>query len=181
MRLLYKSLIFLCCCFLIFSACKEVEVDVDYEFLTVDNFIIPQLPVEGIPIVFDTPTFETNSESVFAENNTTADKIERIRLVSMELIITSPEDANFNFLKNISFKIGAQGLSLVQIAFKNDIPDNAMKNLLMEVTQTDLKNYLKKDKIYLNIELLTDQPTDFEIEVEVRMKYLVEAKVILNE
>ncbi len=167
-------------CMLLLSACEDVEIDIEYNIETTEEYEISEIPIVGVPVAFDTPEFETNSASAFEENNTPVDKIESITLTSLSLLIKSPDGANFNFLEDISFKIGAQGLELELLAFINDVPENNLTTLNLTTTEVDIQEYVKKEKIYLNIELLTDQPTDSKINLEVKMKFKVKAKVVVE-
>jgi len=81
----------------------------------------------GINLPFDifTPEMETNSESKFSVNDTRKDLIEEITLTELELVIISPDTADFSFLNSIEVYISADGLEEIQIASLSEVSQDA--------------------------------------------------------
>ncbi len=182
MKITLKLSIFLLA--LVFTACDAVD-----EIANVDKFTkfdlnsssevsIPETTIVNTPVELDTPTIESNSSSAFSNNNTTKDLIESIKLTEMKLEIKSPESANFNFLKEITLFINADGLEKKQIAFKNNIANNDSSFILLDIVDTELKEYLIRDNYVLNVTTTTDEAIDEDCDITISTKFLVDAKIL---
>lgn len=133
----------------------------------------------GINLPFDvlTPDTETNSESTFASNDTRKDLIEEIKLTVLQLDITAPTEADFSFLESIEVFIAAEGLEEVKIASKTMVPE-AVSTLDLEVSDIDLKEYIKKDTYTLRLNTVTDEVMSEDHEIEVKSTFFVDAKIL---
>lgn len=132
----------------------------------------------GINLPFDilTPDTETNSESTFESNDTRKDLVEEIKLAKLQLQINSPSDADFSFLESIEVFISAEGLSEVEIASKTDVPEN-ISILDLEVVDTDLKDFIKKDSYSLRLNTVTDEAMSTDHTIDVKSTFFVDAKI----
>lgn len=81
----------------------------------------------NIPFDIITPEIESNSESTFESNNTHKDLIEEIKLIELNLELTSPEENDFGFIKSLEIYITAEGLEETKIAWIEDIPEDIGK------------------------------------------------------
>lgn len=133
----------------------------------------------GISLPFDvlTPDTETNSESTFESNDTRKDLIEEIKLTALQLDITSPGDADFSFLESIEVYISAEGLDEIKIASKVEVPETG-STLDLEVSDTDLKEYIKKDSYSLRLNTVTDEAMSQDHEIDVKSTFFVDAKIL---
>ena len=133
----------------------------------------------GINLPFDvlTPDTETNSESTFQLNDTRKDLIEEINLTKLQLVITSPSDADFSFLESIEVFISAEGLDELRIASREEVPETA-STLDMDVSDADLKEYIKKDSYSLRLNTVTDEAISQDYEIDVNSTFFVDAKIL---
>lgn len=133
----------------------------------------------GINLPFDvlTPDTETNSESTFESNDTRKDLIEEIKLTQLQLVITSPSDADFSFLESIEVFISADGLDELKIASKVEVPET-VSTLDLEVSDTDLKDYIKKDNYSLRLNTVTDEAMSQDHQIDVKSTFFVDAKIL---
>jgi hypothetical protein len=159
-------------------SCKKIDelthftLDVD-EQVTIDP--IPVIP--SVPLSFPIPSIETNSESVFENNNTNKDLVEEARLTKMTLSIHSPDNGNFNFLESVKIYIQAGELDEILMATKTDIPDG-LKVMELESTGADLTEYVKEDEISLRIETVIDEITLNEYLIDVHSEFFIDAKIL---
>lgn len=137
-------------------------------------------PTTLIATPFDimTPDIQTNSESSFANNNTRKDLIESIVLKQIKMTITSPDDGNFNFLKEMRIFIQAEGLEEVEMANIFDLEDNNSKVIILNSTGQELREYLKKDSYDLRIETTTDETINERHNITIDSEFRVDAKIL---
>jgi hypothetical protein len=163
---------------LLLSGCKEIDklthFNIDYtSFVTIPATV-------GINLPFDvlTPEIQTNSESKFEVNNTHKDLVEKIRLTELKLTIKSPDSSDFSFLKSIKLYILADGLPELEVARKENIPDNQGNVLFLETASDDLKEYIKKDSFALKAVTITDELISPDHEIEIYSKFFVDVKIL---
>lgn len=159
-------------------SCKAVDKFTKFNLEYNETVTIPASSVVDLPISIATPEMETNTESTFASNDTRKDKIEEIKLTQMTLSVLSPETGDFGFLKSVSVFIYAEGLDEIKIAWKDVVPEDAGNTLDLETSDTDLKEYIKKDSFKLKVNVVTDKATTSEHKINVYSKFFVDAKVL---
>jgi len=173
-----KILFLLAIVMLATQSCKEVDklthFNMDYD----EEITIPATLGINLPIDIWTPDIPTNSTSTFESNNTHKNLIEQIILKKMVLTIKSPDDASWDFLKNIEIYISADGLEEKKIAWKEDIPQTGLKALEMYVSSDDLKEYIKKDEYKLRTKTVTRQLISHDTKVDVSSTFFVDAKIL---
>ena len=131
-----------------------------------------------MPFDVFTPEMETNSESTFAVNDTRKDLIEEIKLTDLELVMISPEEADFSFLNSIEVYISADGLEEVLIANLDEVPEDAGNKISLNTSDIDLKEYIKKDEFSLRLNTVTDELMSTDHELEVNSTFFVDAKIL---
>ena len=98
-----------------------------------------------VPIVCaGIPATETESETTFNNNNTNKNSVESIRLKSMILNISTPEDANFNFLKEVHIYLKSDNVEETEIANLTNIENLNSKILELDTLDKELEAYLKE-------------------------------------
>lgn len=170
----YISIIVLAVLFVGCSKLDELtKFNIDYE----TQATIPS--TVGINLPFDvlTPETETNSSSTFESNDTRKDLIEEIKLTKIQLEIVTPSDADFSFLESIEVFISAEGLSEILIASKIDVPVG-ISLLDLDVTDVDLKEYIKKDKYTLRLNTITDEAISQDHQIDIKSTFFVDAKIL---
>jgi hypothetical protein len=150
------------------------KFDIEYS----QRATIPSSTGVNLPIDVFTPEMETNSETKFAVNDTRKDLIEEITLTELEMIIISPDTADFSFLNSIEVYISADGLEEIQIAFLNEVPENAGNRITLDTSDINLKDYLKKDEVSLRLNTVTDELISTDHELVVNSTFFVDAKIL---
>lgn len=161
-----------------FCSCDKLDELTKFDIEYSQRATIPSST--GIDLPFDvfTPETETNSESEFEINDTRKDLIEEIRLTQLELVIISPDGADFSFLESISVFISADGLDEIQIASLAEVSDNTGTRLNLDTSDIDLKDYIKSDKFSLRLNTVTDELLSTDHELEVNSTFFVDAKIL---
>ena len=172
-----KKQILLLSIFLSILGCNKLDKLTQFDIEYNESVVIESLIGINLPFNILTPDIETNSESTFEVNDTRKDLIEEIILTTLELTITSPSNADFSFLKSINVYISADGLSEVKIAWKNNIPSNATV-LKLDLTEVDLKEYIKADKFSLRLNTETDELLTSDHHIDIHSVFFVDAKIL---
>lgn len=163
--------------FLLFS-CKKIDEFTKFDLNYTHKVTIPSSLAVNTPFDIPTPEVETNSSSTFSNNNTKADLVESIVLSNMKLELTSPTTSDLSFLNEIFIYIKADGLGEKQIATKTNIPNDVGQTLTMNVSGTELKDYLLKDKFSLRVKVKTDKLISKDHKIDVKTTFRVDAKVL---
>lgn len=163
-----------------FSSCELFDEATKVEFDMSFKSQVEVPPSSGLNLPFDlfTPEITTNSESTFGVNNTQKELVETVNLTSLDLTITSPSSQRFDFLKEITIYINADGLGEVEIAYANDIPENIGNELELIVTANNLRDYIVKDEFTLRVETVTDETINQEVEIDVDSEFHIVADVL---
>ncbi len=173
-----KGFLILCLASMILSACKKIDAYTKFELEYNESVTIPSSTGINLPFNVLTPDTETNSEAVFEVNDTRKDLIELIQLTSLTLLHQSPANGNFKFLKSINIYLTAEGLSEIQVAWKENISDDIGKTLVLETTTNDLQEYIKKDKFGLRVKTVTDEAFSSDQKIDIESVFFVDAKVL---
>lgn len=168
-------LIIVCCTLL--TGCSKIDELTKFNMDYNQSVTIPSSAGINLPFDLFTPDTETNSSSEFEVNDTRKDLIEEIKLTKLELIIKTPNDADFSFLKSIEVYISAEGLDEIKIANYDDVPENTGNILSLETSDMDLKEYIKKDKFNLRLNTVTDEVISQDYELDVNSTFFVDAKI----
>lgn len=168
----------LLCVFMMFINCDKLDELTKFEIEYSQRATIPSSTGVNLPFDVFTPEMETNSESKFAVNDTRKDLIEEINLTELELIIISPDNADFSFLNSIEVFISAENLEEIQIASLNEVPENVGNKITLNTSDIDLKEYIKKDEFSLRLKTVTDELISTDHELEVNSTFFVDAKIL---
>jgi len=160
------------------QGCKELAKLTQFYINYNTSVTIPKTLGVDLPIDVITPDITTNSESEFESNNTHKDLIDIINLSELDMTITSPETATFDFLKDIEITISAEGLSDKKIAWLEDIPKTGLKQIVLNVSTDDLKEYIKKDTFKLKTKTTTRELVSHDTDIAIHCKFFVDAKIL---
>lgn len=161
----------------LFFGCDTLDELTKFEIDYTQEIVIESSSIVDLPFNAGTPEVTSNSESTFENNNTNKDLIESIELRSMEMVITAPEDGDFDFLNSVKIYISAENEDEVIIAWLEDIPENSESTLNLETTSEDLKNYIKSDTYTLRVEAVTDGLVSEDHNIDVNSTFFVDAKI----
>jgi hypothetical protein len=163
--------------FCLATACDKVDDLTKFNLAYQSKVVIPASAGVDLPFNVFTPQMETDSESEFAVNDTRKDLIEEIKLTELQMVITSPSNGVFGFLKSIEVYISADGLDEIKIA-EQEVAEDAGSTLDVDVLDVDLKEYIKKDKFNLRLNTVTDEAIESDHEIDVNSTFFVDAKVL---
>ena len=164
-------------CFVTLVGCSKIDELTKFNMDYNQSVTIPASAGINLPFDLFTPDTETNSESEFEINDTRKNLIEEIKLTKLELIIKTPNEADFSFLKSIEVYISADGLDEIKIANYDDVPENVGNTLGLETSDVDIKEYIKKDKFNLHLNTITDEAISQDHKIDVKSTFFVDAKI----
>jgi len=160
------------------TSCEKVDeftqFDMDYQ----TSVTVPSTVGANMPFDMWTPEITTNSETQFAVHDTRKDKVEEILLTSSQLSVTSPDDGDFAFLNDIYVYLSADELSEIEIAWKEDIPDDVGNTILLNTSDENLEAYIKKDSIQFRVKTITDRVITQEYQIQIDAVFWVDAEVL---
>ena len=175
---MFKTYFSLFCVFTLFVCCDKLDELTKFDIEYSQRATIPSSTGINLPFDIFTPEMETNSESKFAVNDTRKDLIEEITLTELELVLISPDTADFSFLNSIEVFISADGLDEIQIASLSEVPEDAGNRITLNTSDADLKEYIKKDEFSLRLNTVTDELMSSDHELEVNSTFFVDAKIL---
>ncbi len=158
-----------------FQGCNALKKLTQFRVNQSTDFSVPSSLLVNVPISLPSPDITTNSSQTFANNNTSADMIESVKLEEMKLTITAPSGKSFSFLKDIQLYLSAPNLPEVLVAEKLNV-SSTTGELLLDVKDVELKEYLKKDKLSLRSQVLTDEVLTQSIQIKADSRFFVDAK-----
>ena len=178
MKKIIQSFTILSLLLLVCNSCKKIDQFTQFSMDFNNEIVIPSSTGISLPINLLTPELETNSESTFEVNDTRKDLIEEIRLTSLILTLNAPDNADFSFLESISVYMNAQDLPEVEIAWEDDVPDNAGNQISLNVSNEDFKEYIKKDEFSLRVNTITDEILTSDHQIDIATSYFIDAKIL---
>lgn len=160
-------------------SCEKIQDLTEFTIRNESNITIPGQNT-GLGDLLSIPKAEvqSSSEQSFQNNNTRADLVEQAILKELELNITSPANADFDFLNDISIFISADGLKEVMVASKENIAEDGSRTIELETSGVDLKPYIIKDQFSIRTEATTDKVEDNDIDIQIKMAFAVRAKIL---
>ena len=178
MKKIIQSFTILSLLLLVCNSCKKIDKFTQFSMDFNNEIVIPSSTGISLPINLLTPEVETNSESTFEVNDTRKDLIEEIRLTSLILTLNAPDNADFSFLESISVYMNAQDLPEVEIAWEDDVPDNAGNQISLNVSNEDFKEYIKKDEFSLRVNTITDEILTSDHQIDIASSFFIDAKIL---
>jgi hypothetical protein len=168
------------CATLIAVGCDKIQKLTEFDIPYNTSFTIPatQLLGIGLPIDVPTPDITTNAESTFSSNGTAKDLIDNVKLSQLRMTINdSTHTQTFNFLRNATIYIKADGLAEAQIAKLDSIP---LGVTVVDFTtpSTNLTDYITKNSFSLRIAATSRQASATAIKIDVTSNFHVNAKIL---
>lgn len=173
----YKIIMF-CLVLLGIAGCKRIDKLTQFNIEIDDIVVVPSSTGINLPFNIITPDISTNSESTFEVNDTRKDLVEKIVLTKLVLTINTPTNEDFSFLNSINIYISADGLSEVQVAWKDSISGNGEKTINLDVSNADLQEYIKKDKFSFRLNAVTDEILATDYQIAIHSVFFVDAKIL---
>ena len=161
------------------TGCKKFEEKTQFTYSIEEDVTIPSNIGINLPFNIPTTDVETNIDHELEIRNKKKKRIEQIKLTQLELTIKSPSGANFNFLKDISIYLEAEGLPKTLVAEQKNLQNtNATYLSIPTEKDKDLSQYIKKDKVNIHVEVVTDQTIFQDITITVKPTFWVDVKVL---
>lgn len=162
----------------ILTACEKIDELTQFTMNFDTSVTIPSTAGVNLPLDLFTPAIETNSQSKFEVNDTRKDLVEKIVLEELKLEHQSPENGDLSFLQSIEIFIQANGFPEVRLAWKDTIPQDIGKELNLNTTADDLKDYIKQDEFELRVKTEIDETLGAEQKILIRTQFFVDAKIL---
>lgn len=135
----------------------DINVDLNYnQTVTIPsvpgyNFGVP-LPSGGVDLSFPAVPFATQSQTYVTEYNTSVEKIKKIDLKKMDMLVKSPDSLNFDFLDRVDIYVSSKTLPEVLVGYAENIPKGSKSLNLFTITSVNLKDYFVKDTMYMRMQ-----------------------------
>lgn len=94
----------------------------------------------------------------YAANNTSASLVETAKLSGIQVALTSPENEDFAFIKDLKVYLDHGSENQVLIGSISD-PDAGLALITMELENEELKGYLSETNLKLRLEYTSDDYT----------------------
>ena len=173
-----KHILVLVCFALAFAACKKANKLTQFNMEYNETAVIPASTGINLPFNILAPDVESNSEATFEANDTRKDLIEEINLSKLDITVTSPASEDFSFLKSISIFISGSGAAETKIAWLDNVPSNSGSVLNLNVSDIDLKEFIKGDSFSLRLNTVTDEVLTSDYHIKMHSTFFVDAKLI---
>lgn len=173
-----KNLIIIGAIFLILVSCNKLDEHTQFDIDYTETITIPASTGLNLPFNLSDQELESNNSSTFENNNTNKDLIESAVLKQMQLNHRVPSNGDLSFINEITIFLEADGLPEIRIAWKENISDNVGKTIDLEVTDEDLKDYIKKDKLNIRVNSVTDEFLNDDHVIDVKTKFFIDAEVL---
>lgn len=170
-----KSIYLLTLLSLALFACKGKEKIINFKMDYNAEVVVPSSTGINLPFNILTPEIETNSEAICEVKDTRKDLIKNILVKELSLTISTPNGEDFSFLKSISIFLNADGEEELELAWNYAVSDAASSPLALEVSTTNIDNYIKKDKFSLRCNTITDELIASDYYINVYSRFSVEA------
>lgn len=161
---------------LLILACSNLDninIDTEGRATIPGRTVLDQLIGELSFLGFD--SFDISQSQAFRNQGYTKDQIDSVRLARFTLVISAPEDGNFDFLADIHFFAEAEGLPRVEIARLDPVPAGS-NELELDILDVDLRDYAVADTMTIVTEASGVRPEQ-ETTVDARVAFDVDVAV----
>ena len=170
--------LFLLITFLFYQSCKKDIRNVEFDMPYQTSFIVPSTIGINLPVSLPTPDINTNSSQEFSNKGTRPDLIKTVKITYATLTITDPSGKTFSFLKSLHLFLSASGVQELEAAYLDNIPNSVGNTISLILKDENLAAFLKKDKIYLRSEVVTDETLLQDVTIKVDVKFHVTAQLL---
>jgi len=173
----------ICLTFFLFDGCKKdkkQDVELEYPISFIDYMEIDTTNVDSF-VTRESIDFPTALDGDLAKNNTSKEKIKSARLVYLRLQVLdyayadSAHYANLSDISEISLDIKKDGIGQHTVAHKL-IPDVRTKNIIMDLTDVELRDYLKQDNFRFVARYKKRRPMPNQMPYSIVLKFKVIAE-----
>jgi hypothetical protein len=176
-----KSIIILTALFCIiffFQDCKKLKKYTDFDINYSTDFVIPSTGgIINLPIDIITPETTTNTEGTYSNNDTEAKLVDEVKMTRLDLVINSPQNANFDFLRSIEVYLSSANEPEVLVASKYDIPQSGLRTLELDTHDENLKAHLEENAFKIRVKTNMRQAVAYDISMTANETFHVKAKL----
>ncbi|NMM50105.1 hypothetical protein [Marinigracilibium pacificum] len=159
------------------SSCDTLDSLTQFYYDEETSFTIPgQAPTLFLGDI-STPAMQSSGSQEFENNNSNVNLVESCKLTELTLTLTAPQEANFDFLNEISIYIEADGLSKKLIATETNVPAG-VNTFSLETQDVELVEYIKAGSYTLTTDVTTDKILSQDHTVNVYSKFFIDAKIL---
>ncbi len=182
-----KLLIFAIISFMVLNSCKKLDEFTKFDVTFDEEFMLPAIGLTfSDPIllsdlgIVDLPIINTDIEDELAEYNTSKDLFEEVSLKKASFKVLLPNDEDFSFLKSIKIYLAHEddGTGSVMVAYKVPVSNTVGNELVLDIVEQDLLEFLLDDEIFMDIEIATDEPIAEDMNIKTNVVFEVNAKIL---
>ncbi len=164
---------------LLFGACKKTKDQVneatEFTINYSSSLSVPSSSVNSqMPVEYTTPDIPTTSSSRFANEKTTKELIDEIKLTRFSI---SVDAGNLDFLKSMNISIQATGLPAVAVASKT-LNTSGQTNIEADLGDANIKEYIFKDNIQFKVSVVVNTALGTDRELKLQQSIKVKGKKI---
>lgn len=159
------------------AGCKLIDELRTFDIPYSVNFTIPSSTILNLPINLPTAPVTTDTEQRFQDEGIESAWVESVKLTSLKITITAPENEDFSFLQNISMYMNTNGQPEILIADKIPVPENSGNSLQLDVKDVDLYPYISQSDFSLRTSVTTDETMTQDIDFKADMVIEVKATI----
>lgn len=159
---------------LLISSCDTVDDLLSFSISNDTTIEIKSTSPINLPSEISTPDVTTNSSSEFENNKTKASLVKDVKLRSLKLSITNPEDKTFSFLKEIHLYISTDSNNEIELAYQTNITSTS-KTIDLICTDERLDQYIKADKYKIRTKVTLKETLTKDVTVKANMNFKVTA------
>lgn len=160
------------------SACKKIgklkEFDLNYS----EEIVIPaNNTIINLPFNINSPETTTNTTEEYKNEGTEPKLVENVILSKLLFTIQTPASGNFNFLNSVEIYLSSPNNTEILVASKYNIPETGLTQLEMDVSTSNLKNYLQDETYKLRVKTTTDQTLTSDMTIRSDETFHVKARL----
>lgn len=163
---------------LLSTSCKKISELTKFDLRYNNETTIEAGVGTLLPFDINTPDIPTQTEDEFKGHNTGKNLVQSIKLKELKISIVSPADQNFDFLKSIEVYISASGQQEIKAAWKTDMSDAGVKEIVLDCSTADLKPYVMSDTYKLRLKNTTDKVLNQDVNIKIASVFTVDANVL---
>lgn len=160
------------------NSCGKIDGLTQFTMEYNETVTVPSSTGLTLPLNLFTPDIDSDAESTFAVNDTRKDLVEEVLLEKLEMELISPTNGDFGFLKSITIYLKADGLDEIEVAWNKNVPSDVGSSLVLETSEDDLQEYIKKEQFSLRVNTVTDEALASDHVIEITSSFFVDAKVL---
>lgn len=162
----------------LFQDCKKLKKYTDFDLDYSTDFVIPSTGgLINLPIDIVTPETTTNTEGTYSNNDTEAKLVDEVTMTRLDLVINSPQNASFDFLRSIEVYLSSSSEPEVLVASKYDIPQSGLRSLELDTRGENLKAYLQENAFKIRVKTNMRQAVAYDISMTANETFHVKAKL----